>query len=141
MRRPGSNGCGAPVADPERRPEAPSILGERGRDLWDRVLADYEMAAAELAVLEAACASYDRLHEAQATLNRDGLTVLDRYDAPKAHPMTAVVRDATTLLARCLRQLDVDLDDELPRPAPVPATRRSARSGRTTHVAAHRRAR
>lgn len=116
------------MAEREHPPEAPSILGERGRDLWGRVLADYELAAAELAVLEAACASYDRLHEAQATLNRDGLTVLDRYDAPKAHPMTAVVRDATTLLARCLRQLDVDLDDELPRPGPLAAPRRSARS-------------
>ena len=129
MRRPGSNGCGATVADREHPPETPTILGERGRDLWGRVLADYELAAAELAVLEAACASYDRLHEAQATLNRDGLTVLDRYDVPKAHPMTAVVRDATTLLARCLRQLDVDLDDELPRPAPVTARRSSGRPG------------
>lgn len=126
MRRPGSNGCGATVADRGHPPPPSSILGERGRDLWAQVLADYELAAAELAVLEAACASYDRLHEAQATLNRDGLTVLDRYDVPKAHPMTAVVRDATTLLARCLRQLDVDLDDELPRPTPVPA-RRSGR--------------
>lgn len=136
MRRPGSNGCGAPVADPTGPPAPSAILGERGRDLWGRVLADYELAAAELAVLEAACASYDRLHEAQTTLNRDGLTVLDRYDVPKAHPMTAVVRDATTLLARCLRQLDVDLDDELPRPTPVPARRSTAR---TAHVSSHRR--
>lgn len=127
MRRPGSNGCGAPVADPSGPPVPSAILGERGRDLWGRVLADYELAAAELAVLEAACAAYDRLHEAQATLNRDGLTVLDRYDVPKAHPMTAIVRDATTLLARCLRQLDVDLDDEMPRPAPVHARRSSSR--------------
>jgi P27 family predicted phage terminase small subunit len=123
------------MADREHAPEPPSILGERGRDLWARVLVDYELAAAELAVLEAACASYDRLHEAQATLNRDGLTVLDRYDAPKAHPMTAVVRDATTLLARCLRQLDVDLDDEMPRPGALPASRRSGRPVRPAHVA------
>jgi P27 family predicted phage terminase small subunit len=123
------------MADREHPPEPPSILGERGRDLWARVLVDYELAAAELAVLEAACASYDRLHEAQATLNRDGLTVLDRYDAPKAHPMTAVVRDATTLLARCLRQLDVDLDDEMPRPGALPAARRSSRPARPAHVA------
>ena len=98
-------------------PAPPGLLGAAGRDLWVRVLSDYELGAAELAVLEVACAAYDRHVAATTTLNAEGLAVADRYGAPKAHPLTAVVRDATTLLARCLRQLDVERDDEAPRPA------------------------
>lgn len=100
-------------------PAAPKSLGRRGRDLWRRVLTDYELSPSEQAVLEAAALAYDRLTTAQAVLNEEGLVLEGRY-GPKAHPMTAVARDATTLLARCLRQLDVALDDE---PIRLPARR------------------
>ncbi len=112
-------------------PTPPKSLGRRGRDLWRRVLAEFELSPSEQAVLEAACTAYDRLTTAQAVLDEEGLCVEGRY-GPKAHPMTAVVRDATTLLARCLRQLDVALDDEptpLRRAKPGPRPRR--RSGAT----------
>ena len=98
-------------------PTPPKILGEPGRRLWRQVLADYELAASELAVLECACTAYDRHAQASAILNDEGMSVLDRYGVAKLHPMCSVVRDSTTLLARCLRQLDVDLDDAAPRPA------------------------
>ncbi len=115
----------------EKPPTAPASLGKPGRTLWRRVTSDYELSAAEQAVLEAAALAYDRLTLAQAELTRDGLTVPGRF-GPRAHPMTAVVRDSTTLLARCLRQLDVALsDEELQRPTPLRPPARATR-GKST---------
>lgn len=97
-------------------PAPPKAVGASGCRLWKAVLDEYELAPSELAVLEAACLAYQRLGDGQALLDRDGL-VIEGRSGLQAHPACAVVRDATTLLARCLRQLDVALADDLPRPS------------------------
>lgn len=108
------------MSEPRPIPRPPASLGKPGKGLWRRVLGEYELSAAETALLEAGCLAYDRLTDGQAALDRDGLMLDGRY-GPRCHPMTAVVRDATTLLARCFRQLQVSLEEEAPRPTPFRA--------------------
>lgn len=56
----------APVED---APEAPSYLRAQGRDLWDRVLAEYDLNPAGLALLGEACRTVDRLERMAAALS------------------------------------------------------------------------
>ena len=68
-------------------PKCPTGLSKRSRDLWSAVLADYDLGPAELEVLRGALVSLDRADEAAEVLKTDGLSTVDRYGSPKAHPL------------------------------------------------------
>ncbi len=63
--------------------------------------------------------AWDRSEEAREILAKDGLTVVDRYGTPKAHPCVAIERDSRTAFFRGLRELalDIDTSPEAPRAA------------------------
>lgn len=50
-------------------PEAPAYLRAQGRELWDRVLADYDLNPAGMALLGEACRTVDRLERMAAALS------------------------------------------------------------------------
>jgi P27 family predicted phage terminase small subunit len=62
------------------------------RRLWRRTVEAFELEAHHLALLEQACKALDRLVEARDVIDRDGITVLDRYGVPKQHPACAIER-------------------------------------------------
>jgi hypothetical protein len=93
-------------------PRAPRSLGKDGRRLWKSVTTDYEVGPGELELLETACLAYQRHLEAQVLLDRDGLVVEGRYGV-RAHPAAALARDNAALMARALRQLRVELEDDV----------------------------
>jgi Phage terminase, small subunit. len=82
-----------------------------GRRLWRSVLSEYDLSSPELALLEVAAHAVDRQLEAEAMIDKEGLTIEGRF-GQKAHPAVGIARDAGALLARCLRQLRVELGDE-----------------------------
>jgi phage terminase small subunit len=59
----------------------------------------------ERAVLLLAAQAWDRLREARAQIDREGITVNDRFGKPRAHPLLAVERDSRLALLRSLRAL------------------------------------
>jgi P27 family predicted phage terminase small subunit len=78
------------------------------RDLWERTLEHYELDIHHLKLLEAACTAYDRMTEARAILDRDGVVYHDRFGNPRKHPCVSVEQDARLAFARLIRELDLD---------------------------------
>lgn len=113
----------------DRLPTAPSGLSTRARRLWRAVVGEYELAASELEVLNQALGCLDRADQAGAVVTAEGVTVLDRYGTPKAHPAADVEARNRALFAAMVRQLGIKVTDGSPRsrrakPGPKP---RSAR--------------
>lgn len=65
---------------------------------------------AGLLILQTALESFDRMRLAEAILKKDGMTIMDRFGQPKAHPMTVVERDSRAAMLAALRQLNLDLE-------------------------------
>jgi P27 family predicted phage terminase small subunit len=87
--------------------EPPDHLGEQAADLWRAVIADYELDAPALVLLEALCDAWERYAHARQVLADEGPFVEGRY-GPKAHPAVAVERDSRVMLARLVRELDLE---------------------------------
>jgi P27 family predicted phage terminase small subunit len=99
--------------------DIPAGLSERARRLWDAVTAQYELDDHHLVLLESACRALDRAGAAAAVLERSGLTVTNKRGELRAHPLVGVERDARQLMARLLRELQLDI--EAPQPIGRPA--------------------
>ena len=54
--------------------------------------------------------AYDRAEAARALLERDGITILDRWGQVKPHPAAAIERDARSGLLAALRALNLDVE-------------------------------
>jgi P27 family predicted phage terminase small subunit len=102
-------------------PAAPRHLRSReARRLWRSTVKDFALEAHQLALLESACKSLDRLVEAREQIDRDGITVKDRFGQLREHPATKIERDSRIALARLLRELqltdEADLDNQIRPP-------------------------
>lgn len=88
-------------------PKAPAGLKLAGRRLWRSIVVDYQLEPFHLAILKTACECVDRIEEARAAVEAEGLTIEGRFGA-KAHPALAVERDSRVALLRALRELSLD---------------------------------
>lgn len=86
----------------------PAHLSDEMADFWRYTVASFELEAAHLLVLRAACENFDRAEQARRQVDEDGPTTLDRYGSPKPHPCLTVERDARAAALRALRQLDLE---------------------------------
>lgn len=98
------------------RRSAPADLARdgRGRRLWRALIATYDFAPAELALLHELARSLDRIDEVRAIIERDGLIAAGSKGQPAAHPLLADERAHRVIAARIASQLD--LPDATARP-------------------------
>ena len=99
-------------------PRPPAHLSREAKALWRRLLMEWKIdEPGSVAILVSGLESYDRCQEARRILARDGLTIIDKFDQIKPHPLLACVRDAEASFRAALRQLGVDKspDDTPPR--------------------------
>lgn len=107
-------------------PKTPIALSRRSGRLWRDVLAAWELSPAEKVVLENGLRSLDRADQAAAVLSDEGISSVDRYGAPRAHPLVDVEVRCRREFASAVRQLGVKLVDEQPtrrrgaKPGPKP---------------------
>ena len=94
----------------EQPAPAPRHFRAATRKWWDMVVSTYELESHHLKVLALACAAWERAEEARAVIKREGCFDKDRFGTRRAHPAVAVERDASTLFARLVRELDLDVD-------------------------------
>lgn len=95
----------------------PAHLRPETRKWIRQILAEFDLESHHFRVLVKTAEAWDRSEQARERLADDGLTVLDRYETPKAHPCVAIERDSRTAFFRGLRELALDGVDapEAPR--------------------------
>lgn len=95
-----------PVSQRKKCPAAPDNLGRTGRALWRQLHGHYLISDPhDVAMFADLCALADRIHDARATLARDGLTTVDRYGTARSHPCVDIERSAIKTFAALCRQL------------------------------------
>lgn len=101
----------------------PTHFGEEAAELWQAVVRDYELDPGGLVLLEALCDAWERYVQARAAIAAEGAFVDGRYGI-RAHPAVAVERDSRVMLARLVRELDLE-GVPLPEPKRPPSRRAS----------------
>lgn len=114
-------------------PKPPAHLSAPTRRFWRAVLADWELTQAELRVLQTACEAWDRLQGARAVLDREGVSYVDRFGAPRMRPEVAVERDSRVAFLRAIRQLGLE-DAATAHDRRYAANKRRARAHEETRI-------
>ena len=116
----------APIA---HQPKPPRYLSSASKAWFPSVVSAFVMEPSDLLVLARACEQFDLAEEARRTLVAEGKYLRDDRKGMKyPHPAIKIQRDATTLLARLIRDLRLDTPPvKAPGrpPGPGPSTRRS----------------
>lgn len=96
--------------------QTPRNLGAAGRKLWDAGVAEFEWAQHELAVLEEACRTRDRIVQLDKAVEEEGL-MLASSQGMRVHPAVAEARQQRLVMARLLATLGIPPMDEDALPA------------------------
>jgi phage terminase small subunit len=83
----------------------PAGLSREAKCWLDAVAADFVFERHETELLVAAAEAWDRCRLAREAIARDGMTVIDRFDQVKPHPLLNVERDARAAVVSGLRAL------------------------------------
>lgn len=105
-------------------PAPPEGLSARSAGLWERVLDQYELSAAELELLAEACRSLDRADQLRAVVDLEGVTTTDRWGGKKLHPAHDGEQRARRDYASFMRQLGVRVPPPSPGRGPDPYSAR-----------------
>jgi phage terminase small subunit len=109
-------------------PAPPAHLSEPSQAWWRAIVADYDLGAHHLRLLEAAADAWEQMTQARVVLQREGLTVATQHGQRK-HPCVAIEHDAAIRFARLMRELDLDSDGPRPELYARPPGLRSNRRG------------
>jgi phage terminase small subunit len=101
---------------PSKAAPPPKGYTPAARALWVKVVEGWDIDPAALTILNVAGECLMRKDAAKAIVDKEGLTLTDRFGQARAHPMLAVERDARDGLLRALRQLGLDLEPLHDRP-------------------------
>ena len=93
-----------------RRPKAPAHLAPATAKWWRQVQDDYLLEPHHVRLLTLAAEAWDRNQSAREIIDKEGLTYLDRFEAPRTRPEVAIERDTRLGFARLIRELDLDVD-------------------------------
>ena len=100
---------------PKSGVQTPRGLTAAGRKLWDSAVSEFEWSQHELAMLEEACRTRDRIVQLDKQVSDDGI-MLDSSQGKRIHPGVAEARQQRLTLARLLATLGIPplSDDTLP---------------------------
>jgi hypothetical protein len=88
-------------------PPTPPDLGPAGAALWRVVVGQFEVRAADAAVLACACREADAADAADQAVTADGRFIPDRFGTLRLHPGVGAARSARLAQARLLRALGI----------------------------------
>ena len=90
---------------------APKHLSKEAKEIFNGLAADYSIDdIAGLRILRVACEAFDRAQACRNTIDRDGLTVLDKFGQVKPHPLLSTERDNRAAFLAGLKALNLDLE-------------------------------
>ena len=86
-------------------------LSKEATKLKNAILKEYDISdEAGISILQTGMEAFDLMHDAQAVVDRQGLTVAGDRGGIKAHPLLSVIRDARAQFLAALKQLNLDLE-------------------------------
>jgi P27 family predicted phage terminase small subunit len=92
-------------------PKPPSNLSAEARELWRRIIAEFEITdSAALLLLRSACEALDRMRRAQELITQHGELVRDKWGQLKKNPACGIEADARSAMHRALKQLNLDIE-------------------------------
>ncbi|WP_333474483.1 P27 family phage terminase small subunit [Mesorhizobium qingshengii] len=100
----------------------PGHLAPATRKWVKSILADFDLESQHFKLLVKAAEAHDRGEQARVIIDKEGLTVKDRYGTPKAHPAVAIERDCRVAFARLVRELALDGVESAPETPRAPRT-------------------
>jgi len=95
----------------------PKHLSKESKKNFKNIVREYEISdIAGLRILRVALEAYDRAQSARATIDKDGMTVKDKFGQTKPHPLLPVERDSRAAFLAGLKHLNLDLEPLRDRP-------------------------
>ena len=92
-------------------------LSKQAIKLKNAILKEYDITdEAGIAILQAAVEALTLMEEAQAVVDKQGLTVTGDRGQIKAHPLLSVIRDQRSQFLMGLKHLNLDLEPLRDRP-------------------------
>ena len=96
---------------------APVHLSREARKIWKDLIAEYSIQdVADLRILRVALESFDRAQGAREAIDRDGMTITDKFLQIKPHPLLPIERDSRAAFLAGLKALNLDLEPLKNRP-------------------------
>jgi phage terminase small subunit len=106
-----------------RRARCPNGLIEEAQNLWGEIVTKYELGEHELSLLRSVVKALTALRKVQAELERDGVTIRDRFDQVREHPNVRTLQVLDQQFRNNLSDLGLgDADAEVEKSQEKPAT-------------------
>lgn len=95
----------------------PGHLTTEGKKIWTEILGEYSIDdAAGCRILRVALEAFDRAQAAREAIDKDGMTVTDKFGQVKSHPLLPIERDNRAAFLAGLKALNLDLEPLKDRP-------------------------
>ena len=89
----------------------PVTLTKEAKAYWKKLVQDFDLDDEPgLLLLKTTLESYDRSNSARATIDKEGMQVVDRFGQVRPHPLLTVERDARSQFMLGLKSLNFDLE-------------------------------
>ena len=85
----------------------------------NEITRDYVLEDRHLRTLNLAAVAWDRLEVIREAITREGVTVTDRFEQTKAHPLLSEERAQMRTFVAMIRELGLDLDSTEPPRKPT----------------------
>jgi P27 family predicted phage terminase small subunit len=96
---------------------APNHLSKEAKKIWREIVAEYAIDdIAGLKILRVGLEAFDRAQAARVTIDREGMTVLDKFNQTKSHPLLPIERDSRAAFLSGLKALNLDIEPLNPGP-------------------------
>src|SRR4030042_5825048 len=94
-----------------RKNRCPGHLSKEAKGIWKELTDEYGITdAGGLAILKTGLEAYDRATGARLAINKEGLTITDRFGVAKPHPLISCERDARGQWLAALKQLCLNIE-------------------------------
>lgn len=89
----------------------PKHLSKEAKKIWRDILSEYSIIdAAGIRILRVALEAYDRAQAARQAIDKDGMTITDKFNQLKSHPLLPIERDSRAAFLAGLKALNLDLE-------------------------------
>ena len=95
-----------------RKPKAPAVLGDAGRELWSAVTENYQCSPSELVLVQEAAECRDWIVTLRDAVRADGV-LIESSQGLRAHPGIEAARQYSVRMSQILQQLGVGDDEQV----------------------------